>query len=584
MMRFTLISLLLAASVAAAQPQSAQPQYRTHNDRLAAPRFSSPEAWAARAQYLREHVLASAGLLPLPERTPLKPVILDPVVHAEYTVSKVYFESLPGFFVTGNLYRPVGDGPFPAILSPHGHWTYGRLENTVLNSGPGRAIGLARQGFVVFTHDMVGYGDSHQLPHTFGGRRENLWGLTLGGLQLWNGIRALDFLESLPYVSRERIGVTGESGGGTQTFLLASIDPRVAVAVPVNMISLHMQGGCLCENMPGLRLDTNNVEIAGTIAPRPMLMVSATGDWTKETLEVEFPAMHRLYELAGAGPKVQAVRFTADHNYNKESREAMYAWMARWLQGAPEDVKRPERSFSLPSLADLLVFYGRPMPDGAATAEAVTDRWIAAAKAQLQTTDLPVRAAALRHALNFDAASDGSAPPPGNSGGAARRTALVAGTRPDVDAALRRAGFDVRAVTFTPFDAAAAEKVRHFETYNRTASSQRVADIVTAVRDFPSAILVADGDAALPALLAAALVPVRRVVANVGGFDTANDTHFLERVYISGLRRAGDFQTAAAMIRGEVIAHGAGDAFRATGLHIEPKPLTPAQIVALAMK
>jgi hypothetical protein len=192
-MRLTLISLVVAASVAAAQPQ-----YRTHNDRLAVPRFSSPEAWAARARYLREHVLASDVLLPLPERTPLQPVIFDPVVHPDYTVSKVYFESLPGFFVTGNLYRPAGDGPFPAILSPHGHWTYGRLENTPLNSGPGRAIGLARQGFVVFAHDMVGYGDSRQLPHTFGGKRENLWGLSLGGLQLWNGIRALDFSSRCP--------------------------------------------------------------------------------------------------------------------------------------------------------------------------------------------------------------------------------------------------------------------------------------------------------------------------------------------------------------------------------------------------
>lgn len=578
-MRFTLISLVLAASVAAAQPQ-----FRTYNDRLAAPRFSSPEAWAARAEYLREHVRASAGLLPLPERTPLKPVIFDPVVHPDYTVSKVYFESLPGFFVTGNLYRPVGDGPFPAVLSPHGHWTYGRLENTILNSGPGRAIGLARQGFVVFTHDMVGYGDSGQLPHTFGGRRENLWGLSLGGLQLWNGIRALDFLETLPYVRRDRIGVTGESGGGTQTFLLASIDPRVAVAVPVNMISLHMQGGCLCENMPGLRLDTNNVEIAGTIAPRPMLMVSATGDWTKETLEVEYPAMLRLYELVGAGPKVQAVRFTADHNYNKESREAMYAWMARWLQGAPEDVKRPERSFSLDKITDLLVFYGRAMPDGAVTADDLTNRWIAAAKAQLQATDLAVRSAALRHALNFDAASLAPAPAAGNPGRPATRTALVAGTRPDVDAALRRAGFEVRPVTVTPFDAPAAEKVRHFETYNRTAASRRVADIVTALRDFPSAVLVADGDSALPALLAAAVVPVRQVVANVGGFDTSSDAQFLERLYIPGLRRAGDFQTAAAMVRGEVIAHGAGDTFRAPGIRIEPRPLTAAQIVALAVK
>ena len=154
-MRFTMIALILAASVVAAQPQSAQPQYRTLNDRLPAPTFTSAEAWHARAQYLRRHVLASAGLMPMPERTALRPVILDAVVHTDYTVSKVYFESLPGFFVTGNLYRPAGEGPFPAILSPHGHWTYGRLENTPLNSGPGRAIGLARQGFVVFTQGFV---------------------------------------------------------------------------------------------------------------------------------------------------------------------------------------------------------------------------------------------------------------------------------------------------------------------------------------------------------------------------------------------------------------------------------------------
>src|SRR5204863_8899448 len=287
--------------------------------------------WESRAAYLREHILASAGLLPAPEKTPLCPQIVGERRHPDYSVAKVSFESLPGFYVTGNLYRPIGAGPFPAVLTPHGHWPYGRLEHTAIMSVPARAISLARLGFVVFSYDMIGYNDSRQLTHEFGGRRESLWGLSLGGLQLWNAIRALDFLETLPYVRRDGFGVTGESGGGTQTFLLAAVDARVAVAAPVNMISLHMQGGCLCENMPGLRLDTNNVEIAATIAPRPLLMVSATGDWTAETLEVEYPAMQRLYALLGAGANVKAVRFVAEHNYNKDSREAMYAWMARWL-------------------------------------------------------------------------------------------------------------------------------------------------------------------------------------------------------------------------------------------------------------
>jgi hypothetical protein len=419
------------------------------------------------------------------------------------------------------------------------------------------------------------------VPHTFGGRRENLWGLSLGGLQLWNGIRALDFLETLPYVRRDGFGVTGESGGGTQTFLLGAVDPRVAVAVPVNMISLHMQGGCLCENMPGLRLDTNNVEIAATIAPRPLLMVSATGDWTGETLEVEYPAMRSLYTLLGAAANVNAVRFTAEHNYNKDSREAMYAWMARWLQHAPDDARKPERSFSADKITDLLVFYNRARPDGAVTASQLTDQWIASAKAQLTTSSRPLLETALRHALGFGAASAAGAVPVKT----ARRTAVVAGAQPDVEALLRKEGFDVRLVTFTPFDAAAADKIQHFDTYNRTAASQQVADIVAALRESPSAVLVADGGAALPALLAAAIVPVRKAIVNAGGFDSSSDAQFVDRVYIPGLRRAGDFQTAAGMAHGDVIVHGAGDAFRLTGgPRVERETLTPRQIVALAVK
>jgi hypothetical protein len=585
-----LLSFVVAATVLAAAPlddardapsQAQGAQYRTLNDRLDPPSFTSAEAWAARAKYIREHILVSAGLMPLPDRTPLRPVVFGEVAHADYTVSKVYFESLPGFFVTGNLYRPLGAGPFPAILSPHGHWQYGRLENTALNSGPGRAIGLARQGFVVFTHDMVGYNDSRQLPHTFGGRRENLWGLNLSGLQLWNAMRALDFLETLPYVRRDGFGVTGESGGGTQTFLLAAVDPRVSVAVPVNMISLHMQGGCLCENMPGLRHDINNVEIAATIAPRPLLMVSATGDWTAETMEREFPAVRSAYALFGAEPKVHAVKFTAEHNYNKDSREAMYAWMARWMLNAPADVRRPERGFSVDSLADLMVFHGRALPEGAVTATEFTERWIAAAKAQLAAGDRAALQASLRHALGFGEAAPSPAAVPAKP---ARRVAVVAATTPDVDAALRQAGFEIRPVRFTAFDEASASKVRHFDTYNRTAASQRVAEIVAALRQSPSAVLVADGDAALPALLAAAIAPVRLTVANVAGFDTSSDDAFLQRLDIAGVRRAGDLQTAAAMASGEVVAHGAGNAFKVPGMRIERQALTPRQIVALAAK
>ena len=574
MPRHLLISCLVAVSVAGSV-SARQTPYRTHNDRFPPPRLSTLEAWKARAEYVRAHVLESAGLLPLPEKTPLGPTIFGEVTRAGYRVSKVYFESLPGFFVTGNLYRPLGAGPFPAVLSPHGHWTYGRLENTATTSGPARAIGLARQGFVVFSYDMVGYNDSQQLPHTFGGRPEHLWGLSLAGLQLWNGIRALDFLETLPDVRRDALAATGESGGGSQTFLLAAVDPRIKVAVPVNMISLHMQGGCLCENPPGLRLDMTNVEIAATIAPRPMLMVSATGDWTAETMEVEYPAMRAVYELFGAANQVQAVRITAEHNYNKDSREAMYAWMARWLQQAPADIKVAERSFTVEPLSDLLVFHRRSLPPEAVTATQLTAAWIAAAKRQLGSTPSADAAAALRHAL-------GVQPEASTAGAVAafNRTVLLAHADPAVGQALASAGFSVRPIAFTAFDQAAAAKIQHFDTYNRTAAAQRVADIVAAVRTNPGAAIVAEGDAALAALLASAVVAPPVAILDVARFDTSSDAGYLDRLYIPGLRRAGDLQTAASLARGRIVVHNAGERFAVTGIDSQARQLTPREIAA----
>jgi hypothetical protein len=569
-------SIVLTLLVAAAAPIARQAPYRTLNDTFAPPNHASLDAWKTRAAYLREHILATAGLLPMPDKTPLNAVVFGDLKRSDYTVSKVYFESVPGFFVTGNLYRPSGNGPFPAILSPHGHWTYGRLENTTLASVPGRAINLARQGFVVFTYDMIGYNDSRQLTHTFGGQRENLWGLTLAGLHLWNSVRAIDFLEALPYVKRDAIGATGASGGGTQTFLLAAVDDRVKVAAPVNMISLHMQGGCLCENLPGLRLDTTNVEIAATIAPRPLLMVSATGDWTKNTIETEYPAMRRMFSLFGADDRVHALRIDAPHNYNKESREAVYAWMARWLQGAPAGVRREERGFTPDPLADVLVFHQRALPPNAVTAEQLTENWIVAAKRQLATAGSATLGRALRHALGFDdtgVARDFSP--------ATTKVVLLAGNDPDLAKALRAARFDVRAITFTSFDADAASKVRHFETYNRTAPAQRVADIVAGIQKNPGAVLVAGADAGLEAMLAAAVVPVRLAVIDAGTFDTSSDSQFVERLYIPGLRRAGDLQTAAAMAGDRLVVHNGGTTFKVAAPRIKSARLTASEIVSL---
>jgi dienelactone hydrolase len=373
--------------------------------------YPSREAWERQAAQVRERVLVSLGLWPLPERTPLKARIVGRLEREGYSVEKVCFESLPGFFVCGNLYRPRGKkGPFPGIASPHGHWREGRLEHSADCSIPGRCINLARQGQVAFSYDMVGRLDSDQLAHRrLGGRREELWGLGLMGLQLWNSIRSVDFLLSLGEVDPERLGCTGASGGATQCFALTAVDERVKAAVLVNMVSAHMQGGCTCENQGHLRVELNNVEIAACMAPRPLLLVSATGDWTCDTPEVEYPAIRRIYQLYGAEERVSERQFDAGHNYHQGSREAMYAFFGRWFLGVDDPLRFREKPFEVEKREDLLVFNGQSRPAHALDEAGLVKALIRGSEkrlSDLQPTDghslkrfKKALAPALRHAL-----------------------------------------------------------------------------------------------------------------------------------------------------------------------------------------
>ena len=157
------------------------------------------------------------------------------------------------------------------------------------------------------------------------------------GLQTWNSIRALDFLTSLPDVDPAKIGVTGASGGGTQTFILGAIDDRPAVAFPAVMVSTAMQGGCVCENCSYLRIGTGNVEIAGLFAPKPLAM-SAANDWTMDIETKGFPELKKLYALYGVEDKVLAKAWPEfGHNYNQVAREMMYNWFNKHLLGGSGD-------------------------------------------------------------------------------------------------------------------------------------------------------------------------------------------------------------------------------------------------------
>jgi uncharacterized protein len=295
--------------------------------------YSDKKSWEKRAAIIRQGIVTGGELQNYPTRNPLKPIIHSKRVHAGYTVENVAFESFPGFFVTGNLYRPTRNLPsYAAILSPHGHSrdprTMGRFQESVQQ----RAATLARMGAIVFTYDLIGYGDSdqgvHQSPHV---------PAKALNLQLNNGLRAIDFLLSLPKVDPKRIGVTGESGGGTQTFLLTALDKRISVSVPVVMVSAHFFGGCNCESgMPihkSAHHQTSNVEIAALAAPRPMLLVSDGKDWTKNTPEVEYPYIRNIYKLYGQEKLVENVHLPDEgHDYGPNKRLAAYAFLAKHLQ------------------------------------------------------------------------------------------------------------------------------------------------------------------------------------------------------------------------------------------------------------
>ncbi len=291
--------------------------------------YSNLKQWKARAARIRKQILAGANLDPLPKRTPLNSVIHKKRTYAGYTVESAAFEARPGYFVYGNLYRPTGKkAPHPGVLCPHGH-ARGPEGGRLRPHQQQRCATLARMGAVVFSYDMIGFGDSEHLGWNHGHKQA----LTL---QTWSSIRAIDFLQSLKDVDDQRIGVTGCSGGGTQTFLLTAVDDRVKVSVPVVMVSAHFFGGCHCESgMPihkTAKLETNNAEIAALAAPRPLLLISVGGDWTKNTPKVEFPYISNIYRLSGDEANVANAHFPKEgHGYQLSKRQAMYPFMVKHL-------------------------------------------------------------------------------------------------------------------------------------------------------------------------------------------------------------------------------------------------------------
>ncbi|MDO5580177.1 MAG: acetylxylan esterase [Planctomycetia bacterium] len=325
---------------------------KAHLDRLQK-LFPDRESWENRKIALKKSILEKLQLDPLPKKCDQAPIYTEKRIHDGYSVRNVALEILPGWYLCGSLYEPTeGKGPFPAILNPHGHGKKGRFGETQQI----RSATLARMGAVCFTYSMFAWQDLES-PLKREAHRDPI----SGSIQTLDSMRVLDFVSSLPNVDSNKIGITGASGGGTQTFLATALDPRIKVSVPVVMVSAHFYGGCPCESGNPFHITcggTCNAEIAAMAAPRPMLIIAVTKDWTKNVPNVEFPYIQSIYNYYGAKNKVEFAYFDEEHGYSAAMRNAMYPFMAKHLG---LDIKKADESKVVVEPDDALLVFGNDL-------------------------------------------------------------------------------------------------------------------------------------------------------------------------------------------------------------------------------
>jgi cephalosporin-C deacetylase-like acetyl esterase len=319
--------------------------------------------WQGRHEEYRRQLLEMLGLDPLPPRTDLQATVTGTVEHEEFVVERLHFQSQPGLYVTGNLYLPRNrTGPAPAVLYVCGHGaskkngiSYGNKVSYQHHGG-----WFARHGYVCLTIDTLQMGEIESIHH--GTYRYKMWwwlnrGYTPAGVEAWNCVRALDYLQTRPEVDPERLGVTGRSGGGAYSWWIAAIDQRIKVAVPVAGITdlqNHVVDGCVeghCDCM--YMVNTYRWDyplVAALVAPRQLLLSNTDRDgiFPLDGVVRTYEKARRIYELYQAGDQLGLYLTSGPHRDTQELQTGAFLWFNRHLKGDADPIEKPAVKFFEP--------------------------------------------------------------------------------------------------------------------------------------------------------------------------------------------------------------------------------------------
>lgn len=338
---------------------------------------ASREQWESDRPRLRRDLLEALGLASLPERTPLNARVTGRAECAAYTVENVVFESRPTFYVTANLYVPKAVPlPAPAVVVTMGH---AMEESKNYHLYHAAQVSLARLGYVVLGFDPIGQGErrvpgqGHHLAYGC-----VLVGQTMEGMMVWDAMRAVDYLLTRAEVDPERIGLTGNSGGGMNTFYAMPVDERIAAGASFCFVCSYFDwvrdGGnhCICNHLPGVFQRLEEFEILALRGPRPILVGSGAKDPIFPIRGTRQAVAHArtIYGFSGAEDAVELVETPEGHGWSQPLREAAYGWFGRWLQGreSHDAIPEPATSADEPEGEDLLCFKGgEGMPKDAET-------------------------------------------------------------------------------------------------------------------------------------------------------------------------------------------------------------------------